>query len=477
MSKTLRGLLFVVLFALVSFVLVYPSVLNAAEIQEAIPEGKPAFTLREVKTFVKEIIPLVEEVTGKKFHKIPKIKLVDRKKMIPVLQTEFTPQLKNFYPDYSDEQLNEASLSQSSAYSKLLMGKYGIVDRYLYLLPKNLPSILELAKVDANDTKPILKLIIAHELTHALQDQETGLKRMWQITNYDELSAFSATIEGHAVFVQDQVGKALGLEESAIELSRLLSAGAVTYDDPAQEMINKLIATQFEQIYLGGRKFIEYHYQQGGNERVWEILAKPPVKTAMIAEPDTYNPVKQAELNYSSLVEGLEQQLVGEGWQTQNMEVGQMGLRSVYAKIDEQNREAIIAQIKHVQIFIAQNTDPPCLVNISAIVLKDGNFTKKYLALLEDLVQKNVKELESSAIMQIKDFSISDFTGIEADIAHKISFNLAQGDDSPSIPNVFFRICRGNLLLEFYTNNYTMDDALIIKIAELVFSRYESMNQ
>ncbi len=474
MSKALRGLLGLLLLSFFLPAFLNPPMLHA---QDGLLEGKPAYSLAEAKKYVKEVVPLVEKATGRKLHKIPAVKLVDREEMIPVLQEEFEPQLENLYPDYSAEQLENAGYDQSLVYTKAIMGKYGIMDRSLYLLPKNLVPLLKLAKVDEKNTKSILKLVIAHELVHAIQDQETDLKRIQQITNYDELNAFSATIEGHAVFVQDQVGSALGLEESAIELSRLLSAGAVTYDDPAQEMFNKLIATQFEQIYLGGRKFIEYHYQQGGNERVWEIMAKPPLKTAMIAKPGTYNPEKQTELNYQSLLEGLDQELDGEGWQAQTMEVGQMGLRTVYAKIDEQNREAIIDQIVHVQTFIAQNADPPCMVNVSAIVLKDGNFTKKYLALLEDLVQKNVKELESSAIIKINDFFIGDFTGMEADNARKISFGLSQNDGSESVQNLFIRISRGSLLLEFYTSNYVAEDAAIIKIAELVFSRYEQISK
>jgi hypothetical protein len=474
MSKTLRGLLGLLLLSFFLPAVLNPPMLHA---QDELLEGKPAYSLAEAKKYVKEVVPLVEKATGRKLNKIPAIKLVDREEMIPVLQEEFEPQLKNLYPDYSAEQMENVGYDQSLVYAKAIMGKYGIMDRSLYLLPKNLVPLLKLSKVDEKYTKSILKLVIAHELVHAIQDQETDLKRVQQIINYDELNAFSATIEGHAVFVQDQVGSALGLEESAIELSRLLSAGAVTYDDPAQEMFNKLIATQFEQIYLGGRKFIEYHYQEGGNERVWEILAKPPLKTAMIAKPDTYNPEKQTELNYQSLLAGLDQELEGEGWQTQNMELGQMSLHAVYAKIDEQNREAIIAQIENVQTFIAQKADPPCMVNVSAIVLKDGNFTKKYLALLEDLAQKNVKELESSAIIKINDFFVGDFTAMEADNARKISFGLSQNDESESVQNLFIRISRGSLLLEFYTSNYGVEDAAIIKIAELVFSRYEQISK
>ncbi len=42
----------------------------------------------------------------------------------------------------------------------------------------------------------------------------------------------------------------IGLDESVIEISRLLSAGAVKYDDPAMEMTNKIIATHLNKSTL-----------------------------------------------------------------------------------------------------------------------------------------------------------------------------------------------------------------------------------
>jgi hypothetical protein len=383
--------------------------------------------------------------------------------------------LANIYSGHSDEQLDALSSNQAALISVALMGKYGICDGVLYLLPQNLTPLMKLAKVDEQYAQPIIKLIIAHELVHAVQDQETDLKKLYYITGMDELNAFSATIEGHAVFIQEIVGERMALTESVIETSKLFSAGAVTDDDPAKEMIRKVIAAQFEQTYLGGKKFIEYHYNKGGNELVWEILAAPPLKTAMISRPETYNPLKEAKLNYQVLLDGLETDLGGNDWVVQNLELGEMMLRSAYAKMDDQVREEIISQIEHVQSFIARKTDPQCMLNLSVFIIKDKNFCEQYLTTLEKQAEQNIKELESSPTMGIKDFLICDLNGIRADWARKNSFIVFQKDTNMEFNQILVRICRESVILEFFISNFELDDSVIVKLAEKVFARYKTM--
>lgn len=463
------GLLLVILM----LVLIYPVITNAEMTQEMLAEGEPAYMMKEARSLLKEIVPVVEQAVGRKFIKTPRLKLVNREKIAAVLRLESRPRLANLYPNYSDEQLDALCSTHAKLFSVALMGKYGINDGVLYLLPRNLIPIMKLAKVDEQYAQSLLKLIIAHELVHSLQDQETELQRIDKITGVDELNAFTATIEGHAVFIQEKVGLEMGLGESVIEMSRLLSAGAVKNDDPAKEIANKVIASQFEQIYLGGKRFIEYHYNQGGNERVWEIVAAPPVKTAMISRPDTYSPVKQGDIDYKSLLDGLEQDLGGNDWQVQNFELGEMMIRSAYAKMDERVREEIISQIEHIQSFIAQKADPPCIVNLSVFIIKDGDFSKKYLTALEELAQLSVKEIESSPSMGVKDFFLSDFTGIKADLARKGMFTVFMKNKTGEAKQTLFRICRDNVILEVLISNLELDDAVVVKLAEKVFARYE----
>ena len=201
------------------------------------------------------------------------------------------------------------------------------------------------------------------------------------------------------------------------------------------------------------------------------------MKTAVIARPDTYGSLNEVELDYAQLLEGLEEQLDGNEWTTHNKEIGHMDLRSVYAKLDGPDLEAVISHIGHVQAFVAQKSRPfpGCLVIVSVVAMKDGSFNEQYIKLLEDMAQKNVKDLESSKLVVIQNFTMDDFAGIEADIARKTTFDISSTQISESIPNLFVRIYRENLMIEFYISNYAMKDETIIKITELIFSRYEQM--
>ncbi|HYH02576.1 MAG TPA: hypothetical protein VEC37_05710, partial [Bacillota bacterium] len=230
MLKLKRLLALIIVVLAIQFL---PVRLYADDPFKLMAEGKPAYTMKEVKNYVCKIVPLVENATGKKFLKIPRLVFADRKKMTKVLSRELMEPLSNLYPQLARDQINRMSQSQAALASMNLMGKYGVKDGKLYLLPKNMLPLLNLAEVDEKHTKSLLQLVIAHELTHALQDQETDLKRCYKITDIDRFSAFSATMEGQAVWVQEKVGRQLGLDDSVVEMSRLLSAGTIKFDDPA----------------------------------------------------------------------------------------------------------------------------------------------------------------------------------------------------------------------------------------------------
>lgn len=439
--------------------------------QAVLAEGEPAYSLEEANSLLGSLAAQVEVATGRKFELLPEIAIVDREELADVLRMEFMVASAG-----ADSSADGPLLgSQVSAMAAAMLGKYGILDGVLYLVPTNMWPLLRLAGVDEKHGKSILKLVMAHELAHALQDQEVDLTRVYGITSMEESSAFMATIEGHAVFVQEAVGRELGLEESLVEMSRLLSAGAVVYDDPALEAIKAVIATQYEQIYLGGRDFIAHHYRQGGNERLWEILANPPIKTSMIARPDTYSPTRQMAMDYPKLFEGFEKQLGKRNWHVQNVEIGQMALRSSYAKMDKDLREEIVSQVEHVQAFLAQSADPPGLAVFTAIILKDAGIVRKYLTALEDYVRANVKEMESSSIMHISDFSVEDFHCPRADMAHKIAFTVSGKDAKEGVRQVFFRICRGSVILETLDSGVGLSDDDIVKIAKMFFARYDRL--
>src|SRR4029453_8963832 len=106
---------------------------------------------------------------------------------------------------------------QARPFVSCLLGKYGFVDGTVYLLAGNVRPLFKLCDTDEKQLPAIVKLVVAHELTHALQDQELDLKTtLAAIKNVDASLAISAAIEGQAVFVQDSVGQALELDAAVL---------------------------------------------------------------------------------------------------------------------------------------------------------------------------------------------------------------------------------------------------------------------
>lgn len=439
--------------------------------QDELKEGKPAFTAEEAAAFVKEMVPLVEKAAGKRFKQPPEFKLVDREAMAEILEREFIPQFKNLMPGMPEEQIEQEAEVQAEIFAKAMLGKYGFRDGVLYLMPRNVEPLLKLMKVEEKHTKAVIRIIVAHELTHVLQDQQIDLKEKLQsVKSVDESQAFNAAIEGHAVFIQDMVGRELKLDDGVIEVSRLFAAGALELEDPAMEIVSKLISTQFEQIYLGGRKFIDYHYQKGGNKAIWELLASPPVKTSMIAKPETYSPLREKKPDYAKILEGLEKDFGDRKWTVTNMEIGEIMMRSAYAALEEKEREEIISKVVHVQALIANCSDPVCMGNISLFVLKDPAFGPKMMKMIEEMARKNVEKMKESPTLIVKDFVSEDFPGIKADAARKMSLSVTVLLESKK--NVFVRICRGKVMLEIWGNGLDLEDEKIVEIAKKVFKRY-----
>src|SRR3972149_252314 len=93
------------------------------------------------------------------------------------------------------------------------------------------------------------------------------------------------------------------------------------------------------------------------------------------------------------------------------------------------------------------------------------------------MAERNVKALEKSPSVVIKDFALSNFSGIEATAARRIYFILAMKNENSEGSHEFIRIGRGNVILEFWFFNAALPDEKIIDIAEIVFTRYEIIRE
>jgi len=169
------------------------------------------------------------------------------------------------------------------------------------------------------------ELVLAHELTHALQDQYYGLD-----FGRNNLGEDDAQLARHAVYEGDATlagfaavlgnltpGAAVSL---AHKLESVPAAMARAYPDiPAA--VRETVVFQ----YVAGVNFITWAYQRAGWEGVNALLAHPPTSTEQVLHPDKY--FTHAEYPLSVHVAGLSP-YVQEGWQVaENATVGEFMIR------------------------------------------------------------------------------------------------------------------------------------------------------
>lgn len=177
------------------------------------------------------------------------------------------------------------------------------------------PQNGELVYIGDRDLDATERFVLAHELTHALDDQHFDLKRLDRITTncHDEtLQAALGAVEGSAQFSAGQV--LVLFPPDATELQYLVR-GAAAEDVP--EFIQELQGWP----YTVGRAFIGELSARGGTQLVDQALERFPVSTEQIIHPDRWpddvpTPVDVPDLGSTLGAEwrDLDVMEVGEQW-------------------------------------------------------------------------------------------------------------------------------------------------------------------
>ena len=440
----------------------------------AFPPGPMAFTKEEAEEYLKEVVPMVERAARRKFKQVPEMVLGSRSEVAQSLKLDLLPQLKNLAPNASEAEQEEAAEVQSLQSAPFLLGKYGMMDKKLYILPRNVIPIMKRSGVPDKMILALVKVIIAHELTHALQDQHTGIqKKIMTITDPDALMALNAAMEGHAVFIQDSVGTDLKCDREIIEFGRFFSAGMIDEKNTAKSMTDKVKAARFEQIYLGGRRFIDYIHQTYNREYIWEVLENPPTRSSMIAVPESYTAAGSKKLNLTAILHGIERMFTSDSLQTQNVDLGIMKLMAAYANMDEADRARIVPQIEQVQVLVMQRSKSPGVNSATLYVLRDSAAVPDFMGALEKMARTNLKRLSGQGGIEIKDIQIGSIPGIQADVTQRISFTVAVTGKDISSTERLYRIGKGRLVVELSDADLGMTPRHLSEVSTEIFSRFD----
>lgn len=166
---------------------------------------------------------------------------------------------------------------------------------------------------------PYGRFVLAHELTHALQDQNFDLSRLDKLSaecQDDRAEALSSLAEGDAVVTQIQWARR---ELSLREIGKLQDEARSFPPPPASTP--SFIERMFLFPYGNGQAFVEALLARGGQRAVDNAFRHPPASTEQILHPAKFpgDPPRAVQIPDLSggLGQGwslLDQEEVGEGW-------------------------------------------------------------------------------------------------------------------------------------------------------------------
>lgn len=143
------------------------------------------------------------------------------------------------------------------------------------------------AVAEDGELSPAVRANIAHELVHAIQHQHTDLSRVDDLTEPDEIFAFTAVVEGDAILVEqawvnDHLDSA-EQEDRDQQLARIsLEAQGALAEIPPYLLLRHLMP------YELGEAFVADLLDAEGAQAIEEVLRNPPTTSVELYNPELY---------------------------------------------------------------------------------------------------------------------------------------------------------------------------------------------
>jgi hypothetical protein len=157
-----------------------------------------------------------------------------------------------------------------------------------FYLPGDRPPKGGLYVRSSRGLDPYARIILAHELTHAVTDQRFDLTRADRLAaataRQDELAAYTGLVEGDATLTMERY-----LTEKLTPAEQVDAGVAAAADrTPQRDAAPAVIRESMLFPYQEGLRFVRVLYQQGGWDAVNRAYRDPPVSTEQLLHPERY---------------------------------------------------------------------------------------------------------------------------------------------------------------------------------------------
>jgi hypothetical protein len=128
------------------------------------------------------------------------------------------------------------------------------------------------------------RVTLAHELTHALDDQYFDIQKLDKIGEKHDTDAVDALVEGDARWVEDQyIAKLSDADRRAFTKAQQSQVDAADLKG-----VPKVFEVLQQWTYDFGSSFIAILHKEGGQSRINEAFRSPPIDQEQVIDPLTY---------------------------------------------------------------------------------------------------------------------------------------------------------------------------------------------
>ena len=343
-----------------------------------------------------KVLPLVECHAGRKFKSIPKLEIIHNSSLRLILKDEFGEQFKRQFPTLTDRELKRSVSQLASLTSRSLLGKFDFHSKVLYILPRKFDQLASTGQITKGTQLDLLTIIVAHELTHALQDSCFPLgKAIAKIHDQAGMHAYSGRIEGHATYIQDLVAKDLQLEDSAKEYHALLVGNKVKGTKNFALRYKRQLSTFY---YSSAARFFKALEKEGGKEAVWKLFENPPHRSDFLHDFSAWNSKKATPpAENSQLLAPLARLITRRPRQTMASTADQTLLRCFLASASIKQTDEILNPLR--QAWFVQVGGYPTMGLILGMKFADRQSAKRFFEVAPMLIHD---ELSNSTGYQSK---------------------------------------------------------------------------
>lgn len=190
----------------------------------------------------------------------------------------------------------------------------------------------ERGKSEKQPAPAVDESLLAHELTHALQDQHFDLLKLLTAKPYsfDRSEAAFAVVEGDAMNVERRlgVGEAAWSRRTPEDAARAEDTRFSAYRQELGALFPALLTETFIFRYRDGARLVETARRRGGERAVDELFTRPPASTEQVLHPEKYFANEQPRE-----VQIDETRFAAAGWNvTTSTPLGELGVRGTLLK-------------------------------------------------------------------------------------------------------------------------------------------------